>query len=234
MRYKLYVRCHTYNQASYIVDALNGFTMQRTDFPYICFIIDDASTDGEPDVIKQYLSDHFDLEDDSVQRTEETDDYYLIIARHKTNRNCFFAVFLLKYNHFNKKSKYAYYKKEIEGVKYVALCEGDDYWTDPLKLQKQVDFLDNHPDYSLCCHRFKIYNEGTGKWREDYVADHFSMNPGVLGLDVTNSENFKTRFTQTLTLCYRKSVFDSIVFPPYKMGRRDFNLHYHLLNVLHN
>lgn len=229
MQYKVYVRCYTYNQASYIVDALNGFTMQKTDFPYVCIIVDDASTDGEPEVIKQYLSEYFDLDDNSVRRNEETEDYYLIFARHKTNLNCFFAVLLLKYNHYHKKPKDPYFKEWTKNTKYVALCEGDDYWTDSRKLQMQVDYLDAHPDYSLCCHRFKIYHEDTDSWSDDYVADTFSKNPDVLGLDVDNEMNFRTRFSQTLTLCYRKSALDEVQFPPYKMGRRDFNLHYHLL-----
>lgn len=71
-------RCVTFNQAPYIEDAMNGFTMQQTTFPFVCTIIDDASTDGEPQVIRQYLQEHFDLEDKSVVRNEETDDYVLL------------------------------------------------------------------------------------------------------------------------------------------------------------
>ena len=228
---KVYVRCFTYNHASYIVDSMNGFTMQQTDFPYVCVIIDDASTDGEPDVIRQYLSDSFDLEDNHVKRERETDDYCFVYARHKTNPNCFFAVFLLKYNHYRKKSRYPFYKEFDDAAEYVAICEGDDYWTDPLKLQKQVHFLDMHPDYSLCCHRFKIYHEDTDSWSDDYVAEAFSKAPGVQGLDVVNEDNFRTRFSWTLTVCYRKSSWDRIKFPPYKTGLRDFHSHYHLLKI---
>ena len=231
MQYKVYVRCYTYNQASYIVDALNGFTMQQTDFPYVCIIVDDASIDGESYVIKQYLADHFDLDNNCVRRTEETEDYYLIFARHKTNLNCYFAVLLLKYNHYHKKPKAPYFKEWTENVKYVALCEGDDYWTDSRKLQMQVDFLDTHPDYSLCCHRFKIYHEDTDSWSDDYVGEAFSKAQNAEGLDIDNEANFRTRFSWTLTLCYRKSSLDGIQFPPYKLGRRDFHLHYHLLKV---
>ena len=210
---------------------MNGFAMQQTDFPYVCIIVDDASTDGEPDVIRQYLTDHFDFEDNGVRRIEETDDYYLLFARHITNFNCFFSVLLLKYNHHNKKPKPPYFREWTKDVKYEALCEGDDYWTDPLKLQRQVDFLETHPDYSLCCHRFKIYHEDTGSWSDDYVSKTFSTVPDAPGVDVDNENNFRTRFSQTLTLCYRKSSLDGIKFPPYKTGRRDFNLHYHLLKV---
>ena len=84
-RYSVCVRSATYNHSQYIEDTMNGFTMQKTDFPYVCCIMDDASTDGEPEVIRQYLKEHFDLEDKSVVRNEETDDYILCFARHKTS-----------------------------------------------------------------------------------------------------------------------------------------------------
>ena len=93
----VYVSCMTFNHAPYIVDAMNGFTMQNTDFPFVCAIVDDASTDGEQEVIKNYLNEHFDLEDKVVARHEETDDYVLTFARHKTNLNCYFAVSGLQY-----------------------------------------------------------------------------------------------------------------------------------------
>ena len=70
----------TFNHAQYIEDALNGFTMQQTTFPYVCCIIDDASTDGEQEVIRNYLNEHFDLEDKMIARHEETDDYVLTFA----------------------------------------------------------------------------------------------------------------------------------------------------------
>ena len=66
------VSCRTFNHANYITDAMNGFTIQQTNFPYVCTIVDDASTDGEQEVIRQYLQEHFDLEDKSVVRNEET------------------------------------------------------------------------------------------------------------------------------------------------------------------
>ena len=96
LKYKVCVWCNTYNQTSYIKDTMDGFCMQQTSFPFVCLIMDDASTDGEPEVIKQYLNDHFDTE-----WTKETDDYHLTLARHQENKNCYFAVYLLKYNHYS-------------------------------------------------------------------------------------------------------------------------------------
>lgn len=144
------VKCITYNHAPYITEAMNGFCMQDTSFPYVCVIIDDASTDNEQEIIKQYLHENFDLEDRTIVRKEETDDYYLIFSRHKLNFNCFFAAFLLKYNHHScSKSKMKYLEEWLENTKYVAICEGDDYWTNPHKLQSQFSFLESHEEYVL-------------------------------------------------------------------------------------
>lgn len=148
----VYVRCMTYNQAPYIVDAMNGFTMQETNFPFVCAVVDDASTDGEQEVIKSYLDEHFDLKDKKIARHEETEDYVLTFARHKTNLNCYFAVFYLKYNHYKKKTKGPYLAQWREKAKYIALCEGDDYWIDAEKLQKQCEFLNSHEECTLVFH----------------------------------------------------------------------------------
>lgn len=157
MDFLVCARCFTYNHAPYIEDAMNGFCMQQTHFPYVCVIVDDASTDGESEVIKNYLQTHFDLDNKAVVRNEGTDDYVLTFAQHKDNKNCFFAVYYLKYNHYSiKKNKFPYFTEFYDGVKYHALCEGDDYWINPQKLQMQVDFLDTHEDVGICYTNFNI------------------------------------------------------------------------------
>lgn len=154
------VSCMTYNQASFIEDAMKGFCMQITGFPFVCVIIDDASTDGEQGVIRRFLDDSFDFRS-SVSYDQETDYGQIAFAPHKTNRNCYFAVILLKENHYQQnKSKYPYYKKWYR-TKYVTLCEGDDYWLDPMKLQKQVGFLENHEDYGFVGTNIMVDIEGT-------------------------------------------------------------------------
>lgn len=162
------VRCFTYNQSQYIKDALDGFVMQETTFPVVTLIVDDASTDGEQEVIKNYLAAHF----ESPYRMEETEYAHIICARHKTNSNCEFVVFLLKYNHHSiKKPKIPYLAEWQDNAKYIALCEGDDYWTDPLKLQKQADFMESHPNHSLCyCNNIKLYPNGDQKMRPRYPS----------------------------------------------------------------
>ncbi len=145
----VFVECMTFNHHSYIEDAMNGFCMQKTDFPYLCVVMDDCSTDGEQDVINNYVAKHFDILSDEV-----TDDYVLNFCQHKTNINCYFAVFYLKYNHFSiKKDKIPYYIRWRDNSKYIALCEGDDYWVDEKKLQIQADFLEKNAEYYSCCHQ---------------------------------------------------------------------------------
>ena len=159
-KYMVATRCFTFNHAPYIEDAMNGFVMQETTFPVVTLIVDDASADGEPEVIRKYLAEHF----HSPYRTEETEYAHIICAKHKTNANCDFVVFLLKYNHYSiKKPKLPYLTEWTDNAKYHALCEGDDYWTDPLKLQKQVDIMEQNPDLSLCFCDVTNLNESTGK-----------------------------------------------------------------------
>ena len=149
------IHCITYNHAPYIEDAMNGFCMQQTTFPFVATIIDDASTDGEPDVIKKYLNSHFDM---SNSCQWETDDAHFIFAQHKWNKNCYFAVVLLKYNYHQIKKDKKPLIEEWSNTKYVALCEGDDYWIMPGKLEKQVTFLENDSNYSMCFHGTNLIN----------------------------------------------------------------------------
>lgn len=190
-KYLVCTRCYTFNHAKYIEDTMDGFTMQQTNFPFVCVIVDDASTDGEPEVIKRYLSEHF----QEPYRTEDTEYAHIICAHHKTNSNCDFVVFLLKYNHYSiKKSKMQYLAEWTENVKYHALCEGDDYWIHPKKLQKQVGFLELHSDYGLVY--TNRYNLKDGKLTKIKAS----------GRNDALSILVKTGIA-TLTSCFRKNLF---------------------------
>lgn len=128
---------------------MTGFVMQETSFPVVFCIVDDASTDNTATIIKNYFYTYFNVEDPNVAYCHETDYGTVLYAQHKTNKNCYFAIFFLKENHYSKKRKKSQYLKSwTEVSKYLALCEGDDYWIDSKKLQIQVDYLDNHGD---CC-----------------------------------------------------------------------------------
>lgn len=164
--FKVCVRCFTFNQAKYIEETMNGFTMQQTNFPFVCCIVDDASTDGEQEVILKYLEKYFKINDNSLSTVRETDYARIIYSQHNNNVNCYFAVLLLKENLYSKNEsnkKNNYISCWSEQCKYEAICEGDDYWIKAEKLQKQVDFLDEHPDFTLCFHNAIIQYEQNEK-----------------------------------------------------------------------
>jgi len=123
--------CPAYNHQSYIAKALDGFVMQKTNFEFEIIIHDDASTDNTVQIIKQY----------------EARYPHLFVNIYQTE------------NQFSKSihniSKICFAKAR---GKYIALCEGDDYWSDQYKLQKQVDFLENNPAYSICFTRGLVRN----------------------------------------------------------------------------
>lgn len=204
-KYLLRVNCITYNHADYITKAMDGFCMQETSFPFVCVIVDDASTDGEQDVIRHYLETNFETVNQTVV-SEETNDYILIFARHKINRNCFFAAFLLKYNHYRAKKTKRLYFDETYYTKYVALCEGDDYWIHPQKLQKQIDFLEKHPNNSGCIHAYR---------RDDY------QNEGISSIEIHKYQQTtdaiptdevicgKRQFCATASWVYRSSAVEN-------------------------
>lgn len=144
--YTVLARCATYNQSKYICKTLNGFAMQRTNFPFVCLVMDDASTDGEQEVIKEWMECECDMNKAEIIDIPTS---IVIIVPHKTNFSCTFAFYLLKQNLYGTGKKIYFLNPWREKCKYEALCEGDDYWIDPLKLQKQVDFLDKNTDYGL-------------------------------------------------------------------------------------
>lgn len=201
--------CSTYNHAKYIEDAMNGFCFQQTNFPFVCVIIDDASTDGEQDVINNYLTEHFDVNNQLFVREDDTNDYKMFFARHKTNYNCYFAVYFLKYNHYSiRKSTISYYKEWLDKAKYRALCEGDDFWIDNVKLQKQFDYIDSHPNCTMVCNRAKLYSEKNKK----YVGEQYCRNSnGELSpIDVINRTGL---YIPTCSTLYVPEIRDN--FPKY-------------------
>lgn len=157
------IKCMTYNQSLYINDAMNGFVMQQTDFPFIAVIVDDASTDGEQEIIRKYVDEHFDHSSESCYKEWETEDAFWTFAQHAENKNCHFVVVFLKINLFKDLNKKTEVIKDWCNAKYIAFCEGDDYWTYPLKLQKQVDFLEAHEEYSMCFHKVDMKTDVLGE-----------------------------------------------------------------------
>lgn len=135
---KVIVWCLTYNQKDFIRDALDGFVMQKTSFPFEVVVHDDASTDGTTDIVVDYAQKFPDIITPMVEQENQWQKgglkHIIDIMNDKHRR-----------------------------AQYIAFCEGDDYWTDPQKLQRQVDFLDSHPDYSMCFHSAKKKYETNAK-----------------------------------------------------------------------
>lgn len=201
------VQCITFNHAPYITDAMNGFCMQETNFPYVCVIVDDCSTDGEQDVIKRYLAEHFEPAEQNIVKDFDTEDYSFSFARHKNNQNCYFAVYYLKYNHYSVKKPKARYLNELpQHTKYIAMCEGDDYWIHPGKLQMQVDFLENHPDYSLVHTDFDLVEGKRRHWKEIFPDGNYF--PGIFHNNVNIG---------TLTTLFRTSTY--AILPKLYIGK---------------
>lgn len=201
------VSCMTYNQSRYIIDALNGFTMQKTAFPFVCTIVDDASTDGEQEVIKAYLNKHFAIQDVLIAFEKEEHYGHVSFARHKTNMNCYFAVVYLKENHYSRNKSKAVYLEEWADTKYVALCEGDDYWTDPLKLQKQVDILEKDVSLSAVVTNSLVVNEECKPIRsfsDNVVKDNIEGR-----YDLRDFFHFNHRYP-TATVLYRNEYSEEI------------------------
>ena len=124
--------CITYNHEPYIRDCLEGFIMQQTKFPFEVLVHDDASTDHTADIIREYETKYPDI----IKPIYQTENQYSKGVKINIDYNF----------------------PRVQG-KYIALCEGDDFWCDPYKLQIQFDFMESHPDYSACFCGNYILNE---------------------------------------------------------------------------
>lgn len=129
---KVSVLCTAFNHEKYIRDALEGFVSQKTDFPFEVLVNDDCSTDGTAEIIREYAA-----------------RYPQIIRPFYQTRNLYTQGGM---PHLFSTVFYPNARGE-----YFTLCEGDDYWSDPEKLQRQVDFLDTYADYSACVHNTLLH-----------------------------------------------------------------------------
>ena len=129
--------CLTYNEEQFVRDTFDNFLSQKTTFPFEILVYDDASQDSTPNIIREYAAKYPDI----------------------------FRVTLYKENNFKKGLGFYGLRvgfNEAKG-KYIVYCEGDDYWCDDHKLQKQVDFLELHPEYNVCAHETRIRNDFDSK-----------------------------------------------------------------------
>ena len=193
---KVSISCLVYNQAKYVRECLNSLLAQKTNFEYEILIHDDASTDGTDKIIKEFAEKYPNI----VKPIFETENQFqkgIGISRE-------------------------YIFSRVQG-KYIAFCEGDDYWTDENKLQKQVDFLEANPDYTVCFHRVKKIYEP--KIHEDEV---FPSDSAIKNIGEFNLENLlKNNFMHTNSVMFRWAAVENISkdFPDYIMpGDWYFNL----------
>lgn len=118
------VECNSYNQEDFIAEALESILMQETNFAFEILVHDDASTDRTADIIRSYEQRYPDI----IKPIYQTE------------------------NQYSKDVPFETFNDERARGKYLAICEGDDYWTDPEKLQRQVDYMEAHPECSMCVH----------------------------------------------------------------------------------
>lgn len=161
--------CITYNHAPYIRQCLDGFVMQKTNFQYEILIHDDASTDGTADIIREYES-----------------KYPGLIK----------PIYQIENQYSKGKNISATYNWPRAIGKYIAQCEGDDYWTDSLKLQKQVDFMEANPEYSMCFHKVNVISHDKN---DNDLYSHLQEK------EYTASEIYEKWTVPTCSVVYRKS-----------------------------
>ncbi|WP_313054079.1 glycosyltransferase family 2 protein [Pseudomonas lopnurensis] len=175
----LSIVCLAYNHAPFIRKTLEGFLQQETDFPFEVIVHDDASTDATAAIIADYAARYPAI----IKPIYQTQNQYSLGVPFSTR---LFA---------------------RSAGKYIAYCEGDDYWTDPRKLQLQVDFLERHRDYVMTYHDAFMFNSQgiiqtlqlTGKYRKDATA----------------LELMQGRPVSTLTVCFRNLIQE---LPPELLG----------------
>ena len=167
------IHCLAYNHKDYIAQAIESFLMQQTNFRYEIVIGEDCSTDGTREIVFDYAKEYPDL--------------IRVITSDKNvgmNENALRTSMAAK-------------------GKYLAICEGDDYWIDPLKLQKQVDFLEVNPDYGMVHTDAHVYNTVKKTWIKNMWKDTNYFQSG----DIFNSLLIgRTTGIYTLTVMIKKDL----------------------------
>lgn len=216
--YKVAVRCYTFNHAPYIEDALRGFAIQKTTFPVVYCIVDDASTDGESEVIRNWATNNL-VFNAKINLGHESSSYgERYVGKLKDNQNSLFVIVLLNENHYRKKSKLPYIKDWYDYAKYHAICEGDDYWIDPLKLQKQVDFMEEHDDCSMVFHNSYKEDADTGK-RKGFHKIYKKSRYTPLAHIIRDGG-----FIPTASIIYRSNILDQYADFPKKCPAGDIKI----------
>lgn len=167
------ILCITYNHEKYIAEALDGFVRQETDFPFEVIVHDDASTDSTAKIIKDYQ-----------KRYPEV-----------------IKPILEKQNRYSKDGvRFVADMLNMAQGEFIAQCEGDDYWTDPQKLQKQIDYMRANPDCTICFHPVRV--TFTDSTQEDYVYPQ-NINTN----DFTLLELINQNYMQSNSVLFRRQTY---------------------------
>lgn len=166
------IRCITYNHEPYIVQALDGFLMQKTTFPFEIVVHDDASTDRTADIIREYQAKFPKI----IKPIYEIENQY---SKHDGSLDRIMIA-------------------ACKG-KYIAFCEGDDYWIDENKIQMQVDFLENNSDYGICYTKANVYIQKSKTFRKKAIGSIVNDFDDLLQ---------NTNRIPTLTTCIRKQLYN--------------------------
>jgi glycosyltransferase involved in cell wall biosynthesis len=165
--------CAAYNHEQFIEQTIQGFLLQVTDFPYEIILRDDASTDRTAEIIQRYHNRY-----PNIIRT-----------------------LLFKENQLQQGKRPVHDWPTVCKGNYIAMCEGDDFWTDSFKLQKQVAYMSEHPETSLCFHRVdKVANDG-----------RVIKNGERDELKTWNSAESLSLYVPTLSILFRLADLEKIV-----------------------
>lgn len=202
--------CITYNHERYIKQALDSFLKQKTNFRYEVIVYDDASKDNTSKIIKQY---------------EEK--YSKIIKPIYAQEN--------QYSKGRQTLEFTF--KEAKG-KYIAVCEGDDYWIDENKLQMQVDYMENNEQCTLCFHDAIILNmqnneKTSWKWyNKKFYKKTGNYNAGeleLLGAKPTASYMFRTKYVEKIPDWFEKCIVGD---KPLELIMTSFGYAYHIEKIM--
>jgi glycosyltransferase involved in cell wall biosynthesis len=175
----------TYGHEKYIRQAIEGVLMQECDFDIELIIANDASPDSTDEIIQSLIESH-------LKST------WIKYVRHEKN--------------IGMMPNFIYALNQCKG-KYIALCEGDDYWTEPLKLQKQVEFLEENEEYSICWTKFNKVDSTGSLMEKDIPVFDKSL------ADVTVDNFFENYRTWTLTTFFKTSVLEKYDFSEFKYSK---------------
>ena len=185
--------CITYNQEEYIRDALEGFVKQKTNFKYEILIHDDASTDKTADIIREYQEKY----PDRIRPILQTENQY---SKGLTTVS----------------GTWNFPRAVKNGSRYIAMCEGDDYWIDENKLQSQVDYMEAHPECALAFHSAKVEVQGaavTERMMRPYKKDRIVTPEEIIDKTsgyATASLMFRTAMVEELPEFYNNAPIADI------------------------